>query len=276
MKRFCCTVISLFVLFSVTGISYAKAEKDKPRVVATTTLIGSILEEVGANKIDFVTLIPSGMCPGHFDISPGDLKSLEEGVLFLKQGFEGEKIFEDLSRRTRKGDIKRINVAIEGNWMVPSIYIKAVDKITVILGENFPEFRDYFKEEAALYKEEILSVTQRMSKLIRKKTANKQIACSVLQKPFLEWCGFDVVVQYPRAENISLEKYRAMIDIVKKKDIVFVVDNLQSGPKVGVPLAEELNIPHLVLSNFPYKKDGRLSYLGTLKDNLDKLVESLQ
>ena len=88
-------ILIVSIAFSLLlGFSYHDSIQKKIKIVATTSLIASIVEEVGGDRFDVVTIVPFGMCPGHFDIRPGDVKLLEEASLLLEHGWEG-KLFVD-------------------------------------------------------------------------------------------------------------------------------------------------------------------------------------
>lgn len=266
--------ILTFVFF--IGISFGvKADRDL-QVVVTTTLIGSIVQEVGGEKIKLNVLIPAGMCPGHFAISPGDLKGLEQAELVLKHGFEGENLFDKLFAKLGEDKAEVATLNLKGNWMVPSLYVRAVDRITEILSENFSDYEVFYKNKSLYYKNKVNEIVEWIKKEKGDNFSGVKVVCSRLQKPFLEWCGFNVVASYGRSESISIEEYKKLIELSKRESIKLVVDNLQSGSKVGIPIAEELRIPHVILTNFPRKKGDKFSYLESLKNNIDKLSGNLR
>ncbi|MDO9573507.1 MAG: zinc ABC transporter substrate-binding protein, partial [Candidatus Contubernalis sp.] len=55
----------------------------KLKVVTSTSLIASIVERVGGDRVDVVNIIPPAQCPGHFDIKPGDIQKLADADLFI-------------------------------------------------------------------------------------------------------------------------------------------------------------------------------------------------
>jgi hypothetical protein len=56
--------------------------------------------------------------------------------------------------------------------------------------------------------------------------------------------------------------------IGREHRVIFVVDNLQSGPDAGKGIAETIGVPHVVLTNFPSEK----GYLTTLGENVDAII----
>lgn len=61
----------------------------------------------------------------------------------------------------------------------------------------------------------------------------------------------EVLATFGRGEDMSARTLADILQAVKGQKVDGVVDNLQSGAKSGLPLALELGVPHVVLSNFP-------------------------
>ncbi|MBM3241928.1 zinc ABC transporter substrate-binding protein [Candidatus Poribacteria bacterium] len=56
---------------------------DNIKIAVTTSSLGCIVKELGKEKIDVVTIVPSGMCPRHFDLKPKDAQALSDAKLLL-------------------------------------------------------------------------------------------------------------------------------------------------------------------------------------------------
>lgn len=95
---------------------------------------------------------------------------------------------------------------------------------------------------------------------------------SVQQAPLLEWLGFRVVATYGRPEEFSARELTRLARVAVDSGVGLVVDNLQSGPEAGKPLAEVLKVPQVTLTNFP----GAEGYPQTLAANAAALVRALQ
>ncbi len=240
----------IYLLFLL--ILLCHKQEDRLKVVVTTSLIQGIVEEIGKDKVEVSTLIPSGMCPGHFDIKPQDMKALSSASLVLSQGWERIP-------KTQK-------IGIEGNWMIPDIHIKAVEKITEILCRKDPENREGYRRNGEDYKKRVLALTHEIKKEAKRLKGIKVVS-SQYQKDFLEWLGLDVVGVYARPEDLTPKTLKEIIDRAKREGVRLVVDNLQSGKDAGLPIAEEIGAKHITLTNFPEN-----SYIESLRENVEKLL----
>ncbi len=54
-----------------------------PHVVATHAVLAEIASIVGGDQIEVTVIIPSGFCPGHYDLSPSDYAALINADLVL-------------------------------------------------------------------------------------------------------------------------------------------------------------------------------------------------
>lgn len=83
----------------------ASANPGKPRVVATTTMIGDLARRIGADSIDPVTIMPPGVDPHTYKPSTEDMGRLSRADLVLYNGLhlEGKMVElfeEDLKSRS--------------------------------------------------------------------------------------------------------------------------------------------------------------------------------
>jgi zinc transport system substrate-binding protein len=92
------------------------------------------------------------------------------------------------------------------------------------------------------------------------------------QEPFISWLGFRVVATYGRAEDFTAQELTRLARVASDSGVKLVVDNLQSGPDTGKPLADGLGAKHVTLTNFPL----RGSYRQALLDNAAALAQAIE
>ena len=266
MKR---NLILLFSILLLSHCGWSRQFTEKLKLVTTTSLIGNIVQQIGGDKVEVTTIVPGGMCPGHFDVRPGDIKLLSDAQIFLIHGWESfvEKLVNSV--RSRKLLVKTINV--QGNWMVPDIQLRAVDAITNILCKINPENAKYFRNQSNIYQKQILALKREIKQKAKNKRVNRiSVVCSEMQAEFVKWLGFNVVATYGRPSDLTASKIKEVLDRARRENVKIVIDNLQSGPDAGIPIANEIGGVHVVLTNFPID-----SYLQSLQDNASKLFEAV-
>ena len=253
----------VFVLLFSAGCVKAPAEKIK--VVATTSLIEVIVKEVGGDRVDVVTIVPSGMCPGHFDVKPGDIAATSKAKLLLSHGWEGW--MQKLLNSVENEELVTKVIDVKGNWMIPEVHIKAVQKITNVLCESDKENRRQYEENSREYIKDIRYAAARI-----KKFKDVKAIASNMQAPFVEWLGIEVVASYGRPEELTPSEIIKLINIAKKEKVGLVVDNMQSGPVAGKRIAEDIGAKHVTLTNFPHKG----SYIDSLERNVNAIIQALK
>ena len=275
-RGFLSKVVSLILLLSflffpsrassaTTNWSETISEQ-KTKIVATTSLIGDIVEKIGKDRLNITIIVPAGMCPGHFDIKPGEVRDLWDAKVIIIHGWE--KWIEKLIRSTKKKlPIKTIK--IEENWMVPDVQIRAAKEITRVLSGVDPQEREWYEKNLIEYREEIQSLAKEIEK-VRGDLSNVRVVCASYQEGFLKWLGFDVISTYGRQEELTSKEIVEIIKEAKKEGVQIVVDNLQSGPDAGLLIAKEIGADHLVLTNFPTN-----GYITSLKENINKIGQIL-
>lgn len=68
----------------------------KPKVVATTTIVGDVVRQVGGDAIDLTVLLPEGADPHGFDPTPRDVATVADADLVFINGLGLEQFLERL------------------------------------------------------------------------------------------------------------------------------------------------------------------------------------
>ena len=266
-----CIVLSLVALSATALLVIAgcTAERqDRPAVVASTSMIAAIVEEIAGTSVDVTVIVPAGMCPGHFDIKPRQMEAIERADLFICHGWE--PWLSKVAESTAEG-VEVVRVEIEGNWMVPDLHVEAVRWIGGLLVILDPANEDRYEERALRYENQVLRELQATCTALSR-FQGSGVICSELQADFLSWVGLDILGTYGRTEDLAPRTMEHLIEVGKRMAIRLVVDNLQSGPDIGRRIAEETGATHVVLTNFPV--DG--SYTKALRMNVKALEDALR
>lgn len=79
-----------------TPISSNQADGAKPKVVATTTIVGDVVRQVGGDLIDLTVLLPAGADPHGFQPKPQDTAHVAEAGLVFVNGLGLEEFLDRL------------------------------------------------------------------------------------------------------------------------------------------------------------------------------------
>ena len=239
------------------------------RVVASTTLISTIVTALGGDRFAVSTIAPAGLCPGQFDLKPSDVAAANNARLILNHGWEAW--YPALEKAIIPPGPRRVTLATKGNWMIPELQKQAAAEIAALLRELDTARADTYRLAVARYMADIDSAAVAARALLDGRELPAVIAAEQ-QSPFVTWLGFHVVATYGRAEDFTAQGLTRLARAALDSSVGLVVDNLQSGPDAGKPLAEALKAKHVTLTNFPL--DG--PYRQALLDNAKALAQAIQ
>ena len=264
-------IILSFVFTLLLGGCTAK-ETDKLKVVASTSLIASIVERVGGDKVAVVNIIPPAQCPGHFDVKPGDVQQLADAAIFLLHGWQGEMFSDDLIASANNPELAVFRLDIQGNWMTPQVQAEAIGRIAGILGQldadNAPVYQKAATELASMVEAKGAEIKANLDKL---NLSSINVLCDEQQAGFVKWAGFNIIATFGRPETFTPQVVKDLVDKDRTGKVTLVIDNMQTGGESGKSLAEELGVKHIVLSNFP----GGFENTETWEKAIDKNIELL-
>ncbi|KPJ51237.1 hypothetical protein AMJ40_00590 [candidate division TA06 bacterium DG_26] len=258
----------ILLLIPFLLITACRSTEDRVTVVTSTSMISSVVHEVAGERIDVVSIVPAGMCPGHFDLKPDDVKRASIADAVLIHGWE-EWMGELLRSVGQRSSTVR-TIPIRRSWMVPSVHLEAVDWIVATLSSIDPEAGEYFRRNGSQYRQSILENIVSLEEQA-KGLEGIPVLANQHQSEFLEWLGFRVAATFASDAGASPGELVALVRRAKDENVRLVVDNLQDEAQVGKLISDELNGIHVVLTNFPLEG----SYLDALNDNVKRLLEAV-
>ena len=262
-------IISYAAVFCLAAYSYCFPETSgKINIVATTTHIGSILSEIGGEKVGVITVVPGGMCPGHFDIKPNTARRISKSDIFITNTYE--KWAGDLFARSERKKSLKYEMSTRGSWMLPDVNITAAEEIMNLLAEYDEANENYYRKNYVDYVEKVRTAAKNIKESVS--FEGIRVICSEMQKDFAEWLGFSVLKTYGRPEDLTLQQMAGIAYAGKNENVELVIDNLQSGGSSLKQLSKEINAAHVTLTNFPL--DG--SYINTLINNTNLIKQALK
>ena len=101
------------VLSLLTACSPISAEQDKPVVVASTTLIGDVVQQISGDLVDLHVLLPVNSDPHSFSPAPKDVVMIETASLVFLNGFHLEESLENLITANAQGRIVTVSDGVQ-------------------------------------------------------------------------------------------------------------------------------------------------------------------
>ena len=264
---------ALLLPLSCTSSSAASVD-----IVAGSSLIADIAQDLTDGKMKVRNLIPPGMCPGHYDVKPSDVETLANSKVFIIHNWQQN--MKNITGLVEAADNPNLIVKVidvPDKPMVPQIQAETVDKIAQALGEIDPENPAYYQEKAAERTQAILAKGGEVKgKLQDANVSGVKVVCVEYQAGFVEWAGFDVVATYGRPEDLSVADVEKLVVEAKEAGAALVIDNLQSGATAASEaMAEDIGATQVTLSNFPGGFENTETWEKAIDKNVDLLLKAL-
>jgi len=267
-------VLSLVISSVLGGCSSAGTSKLK--VVTSTSMIAQVVERLGGDRVDVVNIIPPAQCPGHFDVKPSDIQKLADADLFFFHGWQGEKFSEDLIASANNPDLTVIKIDLLGNWMTPPVQQEATETITAALCQADTENSAAYQTAAAKYKDKIAAKEAEIkARLAQASLSRINVMCAEIQAGFVIWTGLNVIASYGRADSLTPQVVKILVDVGRETRVSLIIDNMQSGQDAGAGIAEELGCTRIILSNFPGGFENTETWEKAIDRNIELILEAI-
>ncbi len=251
---------------------------EKVNIVAGSSLITDIIQDIADGKLKAYTVIPPGMCPGHYDVKPSDIETLTNSrVLIIHNWQQNMKNIIGLVEAADNPDLVIKVIDVPDMPMVPQVQAETIDKIAQALGEIDPENAEYYQERAAERTQAILAKGEEVKdKLQDANVSGVKVLCVEYQAGFAEWAGFDVVDTYGRPGDLSVADVEQLVTDAREAVAALVIDNLQSGAiATSETMAQDIGAIQVTISNFPGGLENTETWEKAIDKNVDLLLEAL-
>jgi zinc transport system substrate-binding protein len=300
---YCLLLLVLFGLFTGCGATQAsetaKQEKSgKVEVMVSFNALREIAEAIGKDKIEVKTIIPDGTEPHDFEPTARDLKELHSARVFVYNGFDMEKSWVD--KALEAADNKNLIVVetAKGAEPIPASGAEEIEsgaqndphlwlslkgaeieaknvKDALIkadpVNKDFYEanYQTFYNQLETLYQE----YNQKFQSVKSKNFVTGHAAFAYLARDFgLKQSSVEDVFA---AGEPSAKKLKELTDYCKTNHIktIFVEDMV--SPKVSETLANEVGAKAEKIYTLESKEENK-DYLQSMRDNLEKIYQSLQ
>ncbi|MCK5272058.1 MAG: zinc ABC transporter substrate-binding protein [Sedimentisphaerales bacterium] len=247
-------------------------KNESPEIAVTNTYLQAMVTDLSQGKKEVMCLTPPGMCPGHFDISPGMVNRLRRCRVLLRADFQ-QSLDKQLKRVKQDGLSIQSIQALPG-FCLPQSYLSSCDEVMKVLVELDPDRQADYRQQSERIKNRLNRLTSQLKDKIRQASIEKaKVITSTHQAEFVRWLGLKVVGTFAGRDSATPGSINACIEKAHSHKIKFVIANLQGGTELARALAERLNAKIVIFSNFPDKADQPDSFDQLLKNNVAALLE---
>jgi zinc/manganese transport system substrate-binding protein len=267
-------ILSLIIFLSLISCKNSKKEEDERAVITvSTSYLECAVKDLSGDKFRVLRLAPPGMCPGHFDISPGQIKDIKKTSLLLRFDFQkslDKKISHLMGKNFR---IKKI-IAPEG-MCLPETYSTCVKDTCQALISQYPEYKEHFDSNLKNIIKNLSELEKECKKNIKNAgLENAKVISSGHQDEFCKWLGLDVVASFSGANASNPRDLQELITKGKSSGVIFVIANRQEGIQQADAYAIHLKAKKVIFSNFPDMSDKENTFSDLIRSNINHLIKA--
>lgn len=259
-----------------TPIACARASSEaseKPIIVCTTNVLGSLVEELLGDSADVIILVRPSLCPADYDMKPSDVYAVSKAKILFYHDIAGEKPWLQ-SLINAAGNEGLIMVKVPGTYNTPEGAKQCVNIIASNLSERLSID---LTEKASRMLNAIDKVASKIKSDAQRLEVEKvKVICMKWQKAFIEWVGFRVVADYNPPETLSSKDVEDLVKKGMEEGVALIADNLQVSAEFGGTIAKDIGAVHVVLTNFPGAIPGTGNLSQMFEYNAEQLFEGLR
>jgi len=253
------------------GASAGSATRDAHSIAVSNSYLAAAIRDLLGEKADLLVLAEPGMCPGHFDLRPSQMRQMRSCGLLVRFDFQQ-------SLDSRLGDTddppRVVPVRVPGGMCEPDSYESVCRQVADALVE-----KGLLSREAA--DQRLSAISRRMSQLAdwmesRVEAAGLRDATTLSsghQAAFCRGLGLNVVATFSGADAATPGQIEEALKAGKQSGVRFVVANLPEGRQLADALADRFQAKAVVFGNFPDGESGS-AFDELVRGNVNTLVQT--
>lgn len=280
-----------------------------PQVIASTTIVGDIVQAVAGDTIEIKTLLPSGTDPHTFEPSPQDLSKISDAQLIFLNGAGLEELMEPLIANAG-GSEKTIHlsdgiVLLEGSgedihattessethttgdphvWTDPNNLLVWVDAVEAALSDLNPAKAAVYQTNAAQYRAELKTLDEWIQAEVTQIPAqNRKLVTDHLEFTyFAKRYGFTltgaVIPNYSTSAETSAQELAALEDVIRAEGVRAIFVGNTTNPDLAQQVAADTGaqLVSLVTGSLTEADGPASTYLDYMRYNVNAITRALK
>jgi len=266
-------VFSVASCFLASGCENKADIENRAEIAVTNSYLGCVVLDLCGDDTEVLCLAPPGMCPGHFDISPLQVKQLCDCRILLLFDFQ-KQVVQTLSRVKERG-LKTPLVGKPGGLCVPETYLAICRKVSEILSTEFPERKAQYEQRLQAIESDLKQLRRELLEIMQGADISEaKVLASNRQTDFASWLGLETVATFVGSDIETVTGIDRCIKKAEGQAIRFVIANKQEGTALAKALAERLKARAVVFSNFPELRGQAGGFDTLLRANVEALIQA--
>jgi len=291
----------------IDDLSPLDLRDERLRIVVTTNILSDVVQNVGGEAIEMVTLIPSGADPHTFQPSPGDLRAMTnaDAILINGAGLE-EFLHQTLSQFSDEVPMISLSEGIELRqfqtdhdpdsddeadhagvdphvWFDPLNVIIWAENCAQVLGRLDPENQDFYTANAREYVESLESLDDWIeNKVAEIPNQNRKMVTDHLafgyfaQRYGLEMIGA-VIPAYSTAAEPSAQELANLNDTIRAENVPAIFVGIMVDSRLTALVAEDTGVDLVALYTGSLGEPGGPAdtYIRLMQYDVNAIVQAL-
>jgi ABC-type Zn uptake system ZnuABC Zn-binding protein ZnuA len=258
---------------SLPGCSGNSVKKPAVRVVCGTTLISSIVQEIGGGRLDAISIKPPEQNPNDFVVKPEKITLLSGAIFFIIHDWQQAKFSQSVIDSAENPGLKVATVKQDGDWMIPELQSRATDKVLGALKSIDIQNSTAYDAGAAAYHQKIVAQEKYIKDTLGGIAFNQPLSFidAIIAAPatdFVKYIGLNVIATY---DKLTPERQTELVKLGREKGTKIVVDTFQNGANMGANLSVALAAARATLSSYP----GGAPYTANWEDSVVRSMRSI-
>ncbi len=242
-------------------------------VAVTNSYLQCAVRDLCGDDVTVMCLAPPGMCPGHFDISPAQVRQLRDCRLLLLFDFQ-QKVEAGLTRLKDNG-LKTCLVTGPEGLCVPQSYLAVCREVARLLASEYPEWASRLTERVAAIEARLGALSGELTAAVHaSQAASAKVLVSNHQAEFARWLGLEPVATFVGSDIETVSNIDHCLQQAAGQDVRFVIANRQEGTALAQALAARLGARAVVFGNFPRDVAAGGGFDGLVRANVAALLEA--
>lgn len=256
---------------AVIGCRDGAVAEEAAEIAVTNSYLGSVVRDLCGPDIEVLCLSAPGMCPGHFDISPAQVRQLGNCKMLLLFDFQ-QKVERNLTRLKANG-LRMDSVTGRVGLCIPDAYLATCREVAGLLSSTYPDRATQFEARLEAIERRLIALANELQASVQRSgTAGAKVLASNHQAKFAEWLGLEVVATFVGSDVETIANIDHCLQQAAGKEIRFIVANKQEGTALAEALADRLGAKAAVFGNFPLQADDAMGFDGLLRHNVQSLT----
>jgi len=279
-------------------VSANLAPGDHLAVIATTSIVGDVVAQVGGNVIDLTVLLPSGIDPHSYEPAAADAARMRDADVIFANGLNFEQGLQpNLNALAGVVPVIQVSDGVDvissgdhvsddpHTWQDPTSVIVWANNIANVLSTLDPANADSYQSNAEAYSTELESLDAWITEQVgiipadrRKLVTNHDTFAYFARRYDFQIIG-TLLGNASEGAEPSAGELAALVETIQSEDVpaIFIENTLSD--RIATVVSEELDHPVQVLTLYTDSLgppgSGAESYLGLMQTNVATIVAAL-